>query len=73
MAHAGSISVGFINISTFNKFNNPHAEPTRSYIFEIWRAQGFVYSILDHFMSVDVWIQLLKNNMKIHLTSNFFK
>ena len=72
MAHAGSISVGFRNISTFNKLKNPHAAPTRSYIFEIWRAQGCVYSILDHWMSVDVWFQLLKNNMKIHLPSNSF-
>ena len=61
--------VGFRNMSTFNKLKNRHAARTRSYIIVIWRAQGFVESIQDYWMSVDVWLQLIKTNMKIHLPS----
>ena len=39
---AVSMSVGFRNMSTFNKLNNPHTARDRPYIFAIWRAQGFV-------------------------------
>ena len=63
--------VGFRNMSTFNKLKNRHAARTRSYIIVIWRAQGFVESIQDYWMSVDVWLQLLETNMEIHLPSDF--
>ena len=67
----GLMSAGFRNMSTFNKLKNPHAARTISYIFAIWRAQGFVESILDHWMSVDLWFQILNYNIIIHLPSNF--
>ena len=70
-ACAGLMLVGFRNISTFNKLKNPHAAHTRLYMFAIWRAQGFVEIIRDHCISVDVWLKLLKKNMKLHLTSDF--
>ena len=64
--------VGFRNMSTFNKLKNLHAVRTRSYIFAIWHAQGFIESILYHFISVDVWLHLLKTNTTVHFTPDFF-
>ena len=66
------MSFGFRNMSTFNKLKNPNAACTRSYIFLIWCAHGFVESIRENWTSVDVWLQLLKTNTKIHITSDFF-
>ena len=71
-ACADLMSVGFRNMSTFNKLKNQHAASTRSYIFAIWNSQGFDEIIIDYWMYVDVWLQPPKTNMTIHLPSSFF-
>ena len=65
------MSVGFRNMSTFNILKNPHEAHTRLYIIAIWYAQGFIEIIIHHWISVGVWLQRLKTNMIVHLTSDF--
>ena len=71
MSCAGTMSIGFRNMSTLNKLKNPHEVQNRPYIISIWRVQGFVEIIREHWMYVGVWLQLLKTNRTIHLTSDF--
>ena len=47
----------------FNKLKNTHAAHTISYSFVIWNAQGFVERIQDHWMSMDVWLQLYRDRI----------